>query len=107
MWKSLDGHKIQKIKSPYKISVSHTHTHTHMHTYSLTHSETYCRSVYRKSGLKNKLLRTLKTILFAFTVAIVWKKNLKTTPKKMANIKNLTMGEIRLLFIHTECNIFV
>ena len=31
---SLDGHKIQKIKAPYKISVSLSHTHTH--TASLT-----------------------------------------------------------------------
>ena len=47
---SLDGHKIQKIKAPYKISVclcvcvcvslslSHTHRHTHTHTHKHTHT---------------------------------------------------------------------
>ena len=39
---SLDGHKIQKIKAPYKISLSlsHTHTHTHTHTHAHTASLT-------------------------------------------------------------------
>ena len=31
-----------------------------------------------------------------------WENILKTTPKKMANMKSLTMGEMRLLFIHTR-----
>ena len=80
---SLDGHKIQKIKAPYKISVSlslsHTHTHTHIQPHSLRHLLQIC---LQKTWTEKKLLRTLKTILFAFTVAIVWKKILKTTPKK-------------------------
>ena len=84
---SLDGHKIQKIKAPYKISVSLslslTHTHTHTHTYIQSHSlRNLLQICLQKTQTEKKLLRTLKTILFAFTVAIVWKKIFKTTPKK-------------------------
>ena len=103
--------KFRKSKPPIKslsvclsvcLSLSLSLSLSHTHTYSLTHSENYCRSVYRKPGLKKKLLRTLKTILFAFTVAIVLGKYFENNTKKMANMKNLTMGEMRLLFIHTR-----
>ena len=74
---SLNGHKIQKIKVPYKISVSLSHTHIQPH--SLRNLLQIC---LQKTWTEKKLLRTLNTILFAFTVAIVWKNFLKTTPKK-------------------------
>ena len=72
---SLDGHKIQKIKAPYKISVSHTHTHTHTHKDIQPHSLRYLLQIsLQKTWTEKKLLRTLNTILFTFTVEIVWKK---------------------------------
>ena len=80
---SLDGHKIQKIKAPYKISVCLSVclslSHTHIQPHSLRNLLQIC---LQKTWTGKKLSRTLKTILFAFTVAIVWKKFLKTTPKK-------------------------
>ena len=102
---SLDGHKIQKIKAPYKISVSLclslSLSLSHMHIYNLTHSETYCRSVYRKPGLKKKFKNTEN-----YSICIYCGNCLETifenNTKKMANMKNLTMGEMRLLFIHTR-----
>ena len=64
-----EGHKIQKIKAPYKISVFHTHRHTA----SLTQTLTAEISLQKTWTEKKTLLRTLNAILFAFTVAIVWK----------------------------------
>ena len=80
---SLNGHKIQKIKAPYKISVSlslsHTHTHTHKQPHSLRNLVQIC---LQKTWTENKLLRTLKTILFAFTVVIVLGKYFENNTKK-------------------------
>ena len=50
------------------------------------------------SSLQHKMLNA---ILFAFTVSILWifEKKMKN---KMASIKNKTLGELRLLFIHSR-----
>ena len=77
---SLDGHKIQKIKAPYKISISLSLTHTHTHTASLT--QNLVQICLQKTWTEKKILRTQKTILFAFTVAIVLGKYLENNTKK-------------------------
>ena len=92
--------KFRKSKPPIKsLSLSLSLSHTHIQPHSLRNLVQIC---LQKTWTEKKLLRTLKTILFAFTVAIVLGKYFENNTKKMANMKNLTMGEMRLLFIHTR-----
>ena len=102
---SLGGHKIQKIKTPYKISVSLSlslslsHTHTHIQPHSLRNLVQIC---LQKTWTEKQIIKNTENHSICIYCGNCFGKILETTPKKMANMKNLTMGEMRLLFIHTR-----
>ena len=100
---SLDGHKIQKIKAPYKISVSLSLslslTHTHIQPHSLRNLLQIC---LQKTWTEKKIIKNTKNYSFCIYCGNCLENNFENNTKKMANMKNLTMGEMRLLFIHTR-----
>ena len=102
--------KFRKSKPPYKISVSVsvsvslslslTHTYIHIQPHSLRNLVQIC---LQKTWTEKKIIKNTENYSICIYCGNCLEKSFENnTKKKMANMKNLTMGEMRLLFIHTR-----
>ena len=96
--------KFRKSKPPIKslsvcLSVSLSLSNTHIQPHSLRNLVQIC---LQKTWTEKKIIKNTENYSICIYCGNCLEKLFENNTKKMANMKNLTMGEMRPLFIHTR-----